>query len=188
MANIYIAKNNHQTWLTVATAIIGFWLSASLLLDFIIMPSMYQSGMMTSSSFGIIGYTLFSVFNRIELICGAVTLCLGLWLWQSTLIDQKQKIEVGVSSAILLAIALCYTFILTPHMSGLSVDLHILDSADLVNGGLEDLQMHSIIPQVPAAEMNQMHVVYWGLEALKITLIGTVLGLAYRQLVPPKSN
>ncbi len=188
MANIYIAKsNNHQTWLTVATAVVGFWLSASLLLDFIIMPSMYMSGMMTSSGFGIVGYTLFSVFNRIELICGAATLCLGLWLWQSTLLDQKQKIEIGVSSAILLAIALCYTFILTPYMSGLSVDLNILDSAELVNGGLEDLQMHSTIPQVPAG-MNQMHVIYWGLEALKITLMGTVLGLAYRQLVSSKFN
>ena len=188
MANIYIAKsNNHQTWLTVATAVVAFWLSASLLLDFVIMPSMYMSGMMTSSGFGIVGYTLFSVFNRIELICGAATLCLGLWLWQSTLLNQKQKIEIGVSSAILLAIALCYTFILTPHMSGLSVDLNILDSADLVNNGLEDLQMHSTISQIPA-EMNQMHVVYWGLEALKITLMGTVLGLAYRQLVPGKSD
>ncbi len=186
MANIYIAKSNHQTWLTAATAVVGFWLSASLLLDFIIMPSMYMSGMMTSSSFGIVGYTLFSAFNRMELVCGAATLCLGLWLWQSTLLDRQQKIEVGISSAILLAIALSYTFILTPQMGGLSVDLNVLDSAALVNGGLEDLQMHSTIPQVPAG-MNQMHLIYWGLEALKITLMGTVLGLAYRQLVPSKN-
>jgi hypothetical protein len=187
MANIYIAKSNHQTWLTIAAAVVGFWLSASLLLDFIIMPSMYMSGMMTSSGFGIVGYTLFSVFNRMELLCGAATLCLGLWLWQSTLLDQKQKIEAGVSTALLLIIALCYTFILTPQMSGLSVDLHSIDSLSLVNGGLEDLQMHSTIPQVPAG-MNQMHVIYWGLEALKITLMATVLGVAYRQLVSAKAQ
>jgi Domain of unknown function (DUF4149) len=187
MANIYIAKSNNQTWLTVAAAVVGFWLSASLLLDFVIMPSMYMSGMMTSSGFGIVGYTLFSVFNRMELVCGAATLCAGLWLWQSTMLNKKQKIEVGISSAILLAIAICYTFVLTPQMGGLSVDLHMIDGLSLANGGLEDLQMHSTIPQVPAG-MNQMHVIYWGLEALKITLMATVLGLAYRQLIATSTN
>ncbi len=187
MANIYIAKNSNKTWLTAAAAVVGFWLSASLLLDFIIMPSLYMSGMMTSSGFGIVGYTLFSVFNRLELFCGAATLCMGLWLWQSSTLDRKQKIEVGFSGALLLAIAICYTFILTPQMSGLSVDLNMLDSVALSNGGLEDLQMYSTIPQVPAA-MNQMHVIYWGLESLKIVLMSTVLGLAYRQLVPAKIN
>lgn len=183
MANIYIAKRNQQTWLTAAAVVVGFWLSASLLLDFMIMPSMYLSGMMTSAGFGPVGYTLFSVFNRMELICGAVTLCLGLWLWQSTLLDSRQKMEIGISSALLLAIALCYTFVLTPQMGGMSVDLHMMDSIVQANGGLEDLQMHSTIPTVPAG-MNQMHIIYWALEALKITLMSTVLGMAYRQLVP----
>jgi hypothetical protein len=187
MANIYIAKNSNQTWLTVAAAVVGFWLSASLLLDFVIMPSLYMSGMMTSSGFGIVGYTLFSIFNRLELFCGAATLCMGLWLWQSTLLDRQQKIEVGCASALLLAIAMIYTFILTPQMSGLSIDLNMLDTIALSNGGLEDLQMYSTIPQVPTA-MNQMHVIYWGLESLKIVLMSTVLGLAYRQLMPTKVN
>jgi hypothetical protein len=84
---------------------------------------------------------------------------------------------------LLLAIALCYTFILTPQMGGMSVDLHMMDSIMQANGGLEDLQMHSTISAVPAG-MNQMHVVYWALEALKITLMSTVLGMTYRQLVP----
>jgi Domain of unknown function (DUF4149) len=187
MNDICIAKNNNQTWLTVAMAVVGFWLSASCLLDFIIMPSIYMSGMMTSSGFGIVGYTLFSVFNRLELVCAAATLCLGLWFWQSTTLNNQQKMEVGLSSVLLLAIAICYTFILTPHMGALSVDLNMLDSASLANGGLEDLQMHSTIAQVPAG-MNQMHVIYWGLEALKIVLMSTVFGLAYRQLVQPKVN
>ena len=116
MAHTYVAKNNSQVWLTAIVGALGFWLSATLLIDFTIMPSMYFSGMMNTANFGAVGYTLFSIFNRIELLCGAVALSAGLWLWQSNVLDRKQKIEVGVSSALLLLIALCYTFILTPQM------------------------------------------------------------------------
>jgi hypothetical protein len=182
MAHTYVAKNNGQTWLTAIAAVLGFWLSATLLIDFTIMPSMYFSGMMSTSNFGAAGYTLFSVFNRIELLCGAAALSVGLWLWQSDILDRKQKIEIGVSSILLLLIALCYTFILTPQMGGLSIDLNMMDTASIANGGLENLQMHSTISDVPPG-MNQMHVLYWGLEALKITLLATVLGTTYRRLV-----
>jgi Domain of unknown function (DUF4149) len=182
MAHTYVAKNNGQTWLTAIAAILGFWLSATLLVDFTIMPSMYFSGMMSTPNFGAAGYTIFSVFNRIELLCGAAALSVGLWLWQSEILNRKQKIEIGVSSVLLLLIALCYTFILTPQMGGLSIDLHMMDSASMANGGLENLQMHSTISEVPAG-MNQMHVLYWGLEALKITLLATVLGTTYRRLI-----
>jgi hypothetical protein len=68
-------------------------------------------------------------------------------------------------------------------MGGLSIDLNMIDSANIVNGGLENLQMHSTIVVEAPPGMNQMHVVYWVLEALKITLIATVLGTAYRRLV-----
>jgi Domain of unknown function (DUF4149) len=182
MAHTYVAKNNGQTWLTAIAGVLGFWLSATLLVDFTIMPSMYFSGMMSTPNFGAVGYTLFSVFNRVELICGAAALSVGLWLWQSEVLNRKQKIEIGVSSILLLLIALCYTFILTPQMGGLSIDLHMLDSFSSANGGLENLQMHSTISDVPAG-MNQMHVLYWGLEALKITLLATVLGTTYRRLI-----
>lgn len=183
MAHTYVAKNNSQVWLTAIVGALGFWLSATLLIDFTIMPSMYFSGMMNTANFGAVGYTLFSIFNRIELLCGAVALSAGLWLWQSNVLDSKQKIEVGVSSALLLLIALCYTFILTPQMGGLSIDLNMLDSANIVNGGLENLQMHSTIVKDAPPGMNQMHVVYWVLESLKITLMATVIGTAYRRLV-----
>jgi hypothetical protein len=182
MAHTYVAKNNGQTWLTAIAGVLGFWLSATLLIDFTIMPSLYLSGMMNTPNFGAVGYTLFSIFNRIELLCGAAALSVGLWLWQSDVLDRKQKLEIGVSSLLLLLIALCYTFILTPQMGGLSIDLNMMDSASIANGGLENLQMHSTVSTTPPG-MNQMHVVYWVLEALKITLMATVLGTAYRRLV-----
>jgi Domain of unknown function (DUF4149) len=183
MAHTYVAKNNSQAGLTAIVGALGFWLSATLLIDFTIMPSMYFSGMMNTPNFGAVGYTLFSIFNRIELLCGAVALSMGLWLWQSDILDRKQKIEIGFSSLLLLLIALCYTFILTPQMGGLSIDLHMMDSPSLVNGGLENLQLHSTIVTDAPPGMNQMHVVYWALEALKITLLVTVLGATYRRLI-----
>jgi UDP-N-acetylmuramyl pentapeptide phosphotransferase/UDP-N-acetylglucosamine-1-phosphate transferase len=181
MAYTYPAKNNAQPWLTGVAMVLGFWLSATILIDFTIMPSLYISGMMNSPNFGAVGYTLFSVFNRIELVCGAAALSMGLWLWRSDSLNSKQKIEIGVSSAILLLIAICYTFILTPQMSGLSINLNMMDGLDTANGGLENLQMHSTINDAPPG-MNQMHVVYWVLETLKITLMATGLGAAYRRL------
>lgn len=186
MANSFTISKDRQTWMTALAAIMGFWLSATLLLDFTIMPSMYFSGMMNSPNFGAVGYMLFSMFNRIELVCAAVALSAGLWFLLSPKYTERQKIEVGFSAVMLLAIALCYTFILTPQMGGLSVDLHLIDGLGTLNGGLEDLQMHSTLSTVPAG-MNQMHVVYWVLEAVKITALASMLGVAYRQLVAVES-
>jgi hypothetical protein len=182
MFDTYSIPKKRQSWLIALAAILGFWLSATLLLDFMIMPSMYFSGMMSTPNFGAAGYTLFSLFNRLELICGGIALSAGLWFLASPQYDERQKIEVGFSAVMLLAIALCYTFILTPQMGGLSVELHAIDSLGAMNGGLEDLQMHSTLSSVPAG-MNQMHVVYWMLEAMKLTALAALLSFAYRQLL-----
>jgi Domain of unknown function (DUF4149) len=186
MANTYSISKDRQPWLTALAAVVGFWLSATVLLDFTIMPSMYFSGMMNTPNFGAVGYMLFSMFNRIELLCAGVALSAGLWFLASSRYSERQKIEVGFSAVMLLAIALCYTFILTPQMGGLSVDLHSIDGLSALNGGLEDLQMHSTLSTVPAG-MNQMHVIYWVLEAVKITALASLLGFAYRQLVGAES-
>jgi hypothetical protein len=182
MFDTYSIPKKRQTWLTALAAIIGFWLSATILLDFAIMPSMYFSGMMSTPNFGAAGYMLFSMFNRIELVCAGAALSGGLWFLLSPKYSDREKIEVGFSAVMLLTIALCYTFILTPQMGGLSVELHAIDDLGTLNAGLEDLQMHSTLSSVPAG-MNQMHVVYWMLEATKITALASMLGFAYRQLI-----
>lgn len=50
-----------------------FWLSGSLVLNWVIIPSLYISGMMTQSEFAI-GYLIFWNFNRIELLSAALVL------------------------------------------------------------------------------------------------------------------
>jgi hypothetical protein len=63
----------------------------------------------------------------------------------------------------LLAIALSYTFILTPYMSGLGMDLDILATTKSV-----------------PADMNQMHSMYWVLEASKLGIAGMLLSMCNR--------
>jgi hypothetical protein len=167
--------------LTGMVGVLGFWLSATLLLDFTVMPTMYLSGMMSTANFGAVGYTLFSVFNRLELVCAAIALCAGLWFLRADY-SERQKIEVGFSAVMLLAIALGYTFILTPHMGGLAIDLQVIDRLGAANQGLESLQMHSTVDSIPPG-MNQMHILYWGLEALKIMALAELLAVAYRHLL-----
>ena len=61
-------------WQTLAAVSLGFWLSSCLVLDLVIMPTMYGAGMMAEPGFVSAGYSIFSTFNRIELLCAALVL------------------------------------------------------------------------------------------------------------------
>lgn len=159
MSTIPTFENKQSLWQTVAILTLGFWLSGAVLLDAVIMPSMYASGMMMESNFAAVGYTIFSVFNRVELVCAALVLT-GLFTtlaWQKEG-DNKNLIAI-IGSLILMAIALVDTYGLTPQMSALGMQLNLFD---------------------PTAEasvlMNQMHASYWVLEMLKLATGTIVLG------------
>ena len=63
-----------STWQTAILLTLGFWLSATLVLDWVIMPSLYFAGMMNEANFSTAGYTVFWTFNRLELLSAAVVL------------------------------------------------------------------------------------------------------------------
>jgi hypothetical protein len=65
----------------------------------------------------------------------------------------------------LFAIALTYTFVLTPYMSGLSMDWDIL----------------ATVKSIPA-EMEQMHAIYWVLEVSKLSIGGMLLSWCNRSI------
>ncbi len=157
MSTIPTFENKQPLWQTVAILTLGFWLSALLLLDAVIMPSMYASGMMMQSDFASAGYTIFSVFNRIELVCAALVLTglLTTLAWQKE--GENKNLIAIICSMILMAIALFDTYGLTPQMSALGMQLNLFDTA-------------APSPLV----MNQMHVGYWVLEMLKLAA-GTIL-------------
>jgi hypothetical protein len=143
---------------TIVVVSLGFWISTSLLVDLIVMPMLWATGMMESSGFASAGYSLFWVFNRIEVICAAAALS-SIWalgISNRNSIYGSAKMRAG--ALMLLAISLSYTFILSPYMSGLGIDLGILD----------------VVKSIPA-EMNQTHSIYWVLEASKLGIAAMLL-------------
>ncbi|MGP1372183.1 MAG: hypothetical protein ACTS3T_05090 [Almyronema sp.] len=136
------------------------------------MPSMYGAGMMSQPDFGSLGYGLFWVFNRIEVLCAACILTGVLVLRQGR--DQFSVLSSGSQSrwalglsGLLLAIAMTYTYFLAPEMSALSLSLNTLQSSATA---------------IPAG-MNQLHGLYWLLEMLKLAAAVLLLRFCYRDVV-----
>ncbi|MBE9211854.1 DUF4149 domain-containing protein [Plectonema cf. radiosum LEGE 06105] len=140
-------------WQNIVIITLGFWLSASLLLDWVIMPSLYVSGMMTQSSFATAGYTIFWNFNRVELLCAGLILTGVLALNKNQLNWQLNGI---ILATVMLAIALVDTYLLTPQMSAIGLQLNLFQVAE-----------------VPA-NMNLMHGAYWFIETVKLAVGGTL--------------
>jgi hypothetical protein len=155
-SRLFVRSTPSKLWRNIAIGSLGFWLSGSLILDFVIMPTLWTTGMMESSGFASASYSIFWIFNRVELVCAAAALS-SIWaLSQVSRSNHMPKLFAG--AVMLLAIALSYTFILTPYMSGLGVNLDILAPTKAI-----------------PVEMNQMHSIYWVLEASKLAIAGMLL-------------
>jgi uncharacterized membrane protein len=150
-------------WQTIAMCALGFWLSGSLLLDFVIMPGLSAAGMMSQTSSATVGYSLFWTFNRIELVCAAVVLTSLLALrGTSNLYLQVRRWSI-LLSVVLLSIALIYTYIMTPQMTALALQLNLLEPSTGMAKGM-----------MPMLEG------YWMLESLKLVAGTLLLGWCYR--------
>jgi hypothetical protein len=168
MSSISSFELKRPGWQTVVIFTLTFWLSTSLVLDLVIMPGLYASGMMAQAGFATAGYVIFWVFNRIELLCAALVLTGVLVLkrtqnnTQNTLVSQSRNAIVLAMT--LLTIALIFTYVLTPEMSALGLNLEVLDPVASVPGS-----------------MGLLHQIYWILEVIKLIAGGAVLSLFYRQ-------
>jgi Zn-dependent protease with chaperone function len=152
-------------WSTLVMFTLGFWLSASLILDLVIVPSLFASGMMSQSGFASAGYLLFGVFNRIELVCASVVLC-GFLVFSRhhNLIHLKEKSSL-LLAGILLVIALIFTYWLTPQLSAWGM-------AAMSPWGDRALTM--------PPTMLTLQTGYWLLEGIKILAGVTLLRWCYR--------
>jgi hypothetical protein len=148
-------------WRTIVLITLAFWVSGSLLLDLVVMPTLYATGMMAASDFATAGYSVFWIFNRIELLCAALALT-GVLVMQRTVNLPQWVLPLA---ATLLALTLLYTYALTPEMSSLGLQLNAFESST----------------EVPAA-MNQMHMGYWLLELFKFVATGALLGTCYNSM------
>lgn len=165
MAFISNIESKQPTWPTIVMLTIAFWLSSSLILDLVIMPGLYASGMMAQAGFATAGYLIFWVFNRIELLCAALILTGTLALSHTPTFADRRRRNAMLLSIILLAVALVCTYVLTPEMSALGLDLNLFEP----------------VAEVPSS-MNLLHQSYWLLEVIKLGAGGTILGMCYRQL------
>jgi len=150
-------------WQAIVMVALIFWLSGSLIIDLVIMPSLYVSGMTTSPDFAAAGNLMFCAFNRVELICAALATTGLMVLSNLSSGFGKQSRTVIILSLVLLAIALIDTYALTPQMSALGMQLNLFDST----------------VEVPTG-MNLMHQGYFVLEAVKLAIGGTLLSFCYQ--------
>ncbi len=156
-------------WDALVLLVITFWLSSSVLIDFFMMPMMYESGMMNEPGFATGSYSIFWLFNRVEVLCAASILT-GLLVLK----ERRSQFDIVASGArsrwaliiggTLLAIALTYTYFLTPHMSALG--LHLSDN---------------LVEPMPK-EMSLLHLAYWALEAMKLAGAALLMKLCYRDI------
>lgn len=144
-------------WRTLAMFALGFWLSSSLIIDFVIMPGLFATGMMTQSDFATAGYSIFWIFNRIELLCAAVVLVSLLALRGTSNLYRNVRRWSILLSAFLLVIAIIYTYIMTPQMSALALQLNWFEPVNKIPEGMASMQEG-----------------YWLLEVIKLT-IGTLV-------------
>lgn len=130
--------NQDDRWQRIVMITLAFWLSGSVIVDLIIMPGLAAAGMTTQPGFASAGYLLFGVFNHLELLCGALVMT-GLLVISSHQEIAKSKRSI-VLSGILLAIALIYTYILTPEMSGSGLQLNLFEPVKSLSGKMMEMQ------------------------------------------------
>ncbi len=152
-------------WQAIVMVALIFWLSGSLIIDLVIMPSLFVSGMMTSPEFATAGNLMFWGFNRVELICSGLV-ATGLMVLTNLFGDFGKRSRTAILlSLVLLAIALIDTYALTPQMSALGMQLNLFDTVE-----------------VPTS-MSLLHQGYFALEAVKLAVGATLLGWCYQNQV-----
>ncbi len=157
-------------WDSTVLFLAVFWLGSSLMLDLMVMPMLYMAGMMTSPGFASAGYGLFEVFNHVEMLLSGLILT-GILAMRQAHADCSVEVSGSRSRWALLlasglvAIALTYTYVLTPYMGALGIALDMPG------------KIH-IIPNT----MGWMHAAYWLLEATKMLVLGFLLRLCYSDI------
>ncbi|MEY2977088.1 MAG: hypothetical protein ACO31I_15275 [Prochlorotrichaceae cyanobacterium] len=149
-------------WKNTIALALSLWLGGTLLLDLVVMPTMFASGMMLEPGFASAGYLLFHNFNRVEVLFAALTLT-GLLAWNYSahlhLLESKTTL---IFTVLLFVIPFICLYGLSPWISSMSLSLDLFDGA-----------------QIPT-EMFPLQGCYWFLESLKLAAIVAILGVCYR--------
>ncbi|AFY36683.1 hypothetical protein Lepto7376_0239 [[Leptolyngbya] sp. PCC 7376] len=151
-------------WNLVVMVVLGFWLSASFLLDAVIVPVLFSTGMMADTGFISAGYVLFGVFNRLELVCAAIILTAFFIFRTQNNFGDRRGLNALVIASVLLNIALAYTYVLTPQISGWGLEMETIT-----------------VPPTMPQPMIWLHACYWVLELTKFALGLTLWRWCYKK-------
>ncbi len=151
------------SWSTAIMVALGFWLSGSLIFDFLIVPGMLTTGMMSESGFASAGYVIFGTFNHIELLCAATVLAGCLVYRFGDRFNQQVSYKSVATATALLLIALVYTYVFTPQMSSAGMSLDLFSTT-----------------KVASTTMTVMHLGYWSLEIVKLACATALLRTFFR--------
>jgi hypothetical protein len=162
MNSISSLEIKRPLWHGAIALIAGFWLSAIFIVDLLLMPSLYLSGMMTTANFASAGYVLFWNFNRVELLSAALMMT-GVLVLIRTEKENNRRIPL-FAALILLSIALIDTYFFTPQMCAVGINLNLFAET---------------VP-VPST-MDIMHGGYWLLEIIKIFGCAMLLKLYWQR-------
>lgn len=171
MAAISRIDLKRANWQTIIIFTLGFWFSGSLVLDLAIMPSLYTAGMMRMPEFATTGYSLFWLFNRVELLCAAISLTGLLVLGNQSRESGNKNRTAIILSVLLLIVALIDTYGLTPHMSALGLNLNLF----------------APVSELPGT-MFLMQGGYLVLEVLKLVACAAIVATCYRDRVSAEQH
>lgn len=153
-------------WPLLVMGSLTMWLTGSLVMDLLVVPSLSAAGMMAEPGFISAGHLLFSVFNHLELLFAGLVVSGCFLLHQRGFFSAPEQRFSRIFAIILLAIAIVYTYILTPAITDLGFDM-----ASFTSTG-----------EMPAA-MMPLHWLYWGLELVKLAVGLTLLHWSYQGAV-----
>ncbi|MEO0852323.1 MAG: hypothetical protein AAFY15_02295 [Cyanobacteria bacterium J06648_11] len=150
------------------------WLGACALVDGVMMPTMSTSGMAAQAGFAAAGYQFFSTFNQLELLAGAIALTGALAAWKHHIFRGGAAVW-GLTLASILPIVAGVDTVLTPHISGLALDLDMLPSTANVAAPL-------------SADMMLLQETYWGVEVVKLAIAVGLLVLCWKTTIQPSDR
>lgn len=125
---------------------------------------------MTAPGFASAGYSLFELFNHVEMLLSGLILTSVLAMRQgrtdnSVNVSGSRSRWALMLASSLVVISLTFRYLLTPYMGGMGI---VLDMPGTIH----------IIPNV----MSWMHGAYWLLEATKMVMLGFLLRLCYSDI------
>jgi len=140
-------------WIYSLSLILALWAGGTIVLDFVVMPSLANAGMMSSSNFIPAGFSIFHRFNGAEVIIGSLIMSGTLALLIQNQISHRGRL--ALISTLLFLIPCIYFFVLSPQMAGIGLT--------------------SDLSAAPPEAMNSMHYLYWVLDLLKVSCVGLYL-------------